>query len=264
VAWILLTNDDGIDAPGLPALARAIAGVAPVRVVVPDRERSWIGKAITRFDPLHVEEVERSGIPMYSVAGFPADCVQLGVHAMFDDAPDLVVSGVNIGFNHGTAYLLSSGTVGAALEASITGTDALAFSTGSSRPWREWRPWIESPAGLPEWERVAAVAAAITADVWAARPIRATLSVNIPEGADTTTERRITTLAEVGYDRLFTMMNDGTYVHDYRGGITEYGSMEGTDIRAAEEGVVSITPVGGAHTGRIDDAVREALNGTGG
>src|SRR4030042_4204964 len=152
--WILVTNDDGVDAPALPALARAIATLAPVRVVVPDRERSWVGKAITRFDPVTVEVVEREGIQMHAASGYPADCAQLGIHTLFSDPPVLVVSGVNVGYNHGSAYLQSSGTIGAALEAFNSGIDALAFSTQSiDRPWREWRPWAMGPDSTPMWER---------------------------------------------------------------------------------------------------------------
>ena len=88
----LLTNDDGIDAPALVPLARALAELGQVSVVVPDRERSWVGKAITRFDPVSVEETSREGIVMHAVSGYPADAVQLGIHALGLPHPDLVVS----------------------------------------------------------------------------------------------------------------------------------------------------------------------------
>ena len=94
---ILLTNDDGIDAPALVPLARALAELGQVSVVVPDRERSWVGKAITRFDPVSVEETSREGIVMHAVSGYPADAVQLGIHALGLPHPDLVVSGIKLG-----------------------------------------------------------------------------------------------------------------------------------------------------------------------
>lgn len=257
--WILLTNDDGVDAPGLPALGRALARVAEVRVVVPDRERSWVGKAISRFEPVRVAPTVRGGVAMYAATGYPADCSQLGIHAMFDTPPDLVVSGINIGYNHGTAYLQSSGTVGAALEASIAGVDAVALSTGSRRPWREWRPWVHTAEAAEMWERLAEVAADIAGIMLRRGPSGAVLSVNLPDHADVATARRITTVAHVGYERLFSPAGDGVYTHDFGGGIDVRASLEGTDVEAAAHGVVSITPIGGVDAAPLPGDLRAAL-----
>ncbi len=260
VDWILVTNDDGVDAPGLPALARAIGTLGPVRVVAPDRERSWVGKAITRFEPVRVEVVQRDGVEMRAVSGYPADCAQLGIHTLFDEPPRLVVSGVNVGFNHGSAYLQSSGTIGAALEASIGGVDAIAFSTQSlERPWREWRPWAISLESAEMWERVARVAAAISAPVLAAAPQGVLISVNLPDTAEPDTPRRLTTVASVGYDRLFSPAEDGTFVHDYRGYLNHFSSLAGTDVQAAVEGLVSITALHPAHSVDLPESLRRAL-----
>ena len=128
---ILVTNDDGIDSPALVPLLRALSDVRPVRAVVPDRERSWIGKAITGFDEIRVSKIERGGFEIHVAGGFPADCTQLGVHSLFGEKPDMVVSGVNIGLNNGLAFFLSSGTVGAAAEGWIAGIPAIAFSTSA-------------------------------------------------------------------------------------------------------------------------------------
>jgi 5'/3'-nucleotidase SurE len=258
--WILVTNDDGVDALSLPPLARALARLAPVRVVAPDQERSWVSKAITRFEPVRVEVVQRDGVEMHAVSGYPADCAQLGIHTLFDEPPRLVVSGINIGFNHGSAYLQSSGTIGAALEASISSIDALAFSTQSiTRPWRDWRPWAMSPASAPMWERAAEVAAAIAGPVLAAAPQRVLISVNFPDTADSSTPRRFTTVASVGYDRLFSPAGDGTFVHDYRGYLNHFASLAGTDVQAAAEGLVSITSLSPAHSVDLPEALRRAL-----
>jgi 5'-nucleotidase len=261
MSWILLTNDDGIDAPGLPALARALEAIAPVRVVVPDRERSWVGKAISRFDPVRVRVTERDGVTIHAATGYPADCAQLGVHALFEDPPGLVVSGINIGYNHGSAYLQSSGTVGAAIEASIAGVDAIAFSTGSARPWAQWRPWVHSPEALAMWERLASLAARLTAPVWRSRPTGVVLTVNMPDTADRATERRITSIAHVGYERLFSASGPGEYVHDFGGGTYHRRSLEGTDVQAAADGAVSITSIGLIDTESLPEGLREALIG---
>jgi len=260
VDWILVTNDDGVEAPSLPALARAIAALGPVRVVAPDGERSWVGKAITRFAPVRVTAVERGGIEMHAVSGYPADCVQLGIHALFDTPPRLVVSGINAGYNHGSAYIQSSGTVGAALEAGISGVDALALSTQSrTRAWTEWRAWSLRPESAPMWERLSLVAAALAGPVLAAAPQGLVLNVNLPDDADNSTPRRLTRVADVGYDRLFTRVADGEYRHDYRGHLNHFSPPEGTDVQASREGCIAITPLRATHTADLPKGLRLAL-----
>lgn len=74
---ILLTNDDGVDSPALVPLANALGRMGRVRVVVPDRERSWVGKAITRFEPVHVDQVDRQGVRIVTTSGYPADATQI-------------------------------------------------------------------------------------------------------------------------------------------------------------------------------------------
>jgi 5'-nucleotidase len=260
VDWILVTNDDGVDAPALPELARAIATLAPVRVVAPDRERSWVGKAITRYEPVRVEVVERHGVEMHAVSGYPADCAQLGIHALFDEPPRLVVSGINAGFNHGSAYIQSSGTVGAALEASISGVDALALSAQSlSHPWTEWRLWSLRPESTPMWERLAGIAAYIAAPIFAAAPQGVVINVNMPDDADLSTPRRLTAVADVGYDRLFRKASEGVFVHDYRGYLNHFSSLAGTDVQASTEGVVAMTALRATHTAEMPEVLRLAL-----
>jgi 5'-nucleotidase len=248
MTWILITNDDGIDAQALVPMARAMGEVAPVRVVVPDTERSWVGKAITRYAEVGVEAVMKEGIEMHSCTGFPADCVQLGVTQLFDGPPSLVVSGINLGYNHGLAYIQSSGTVGAALEAHLLGVDAMAMSAGSDGDFATWRAWALGDESRPMWERLAAVAANLAAGMLEAGPTGAVVSVNLPDTADVGTARRFTTVAETGYDGLFREKAPGRYAHEYRGTLAHRASLEGTDIAAAADGLVSITPVRGIGT----------------
>ena len=245
--WVLLTNDDGVDAPGLVPFAAALADVAPTRIVVPDRERSWVGKAITRLEPVRVSMLQRHGFQVHAVSGYPADCVQLGVHTVFDAPPLLVVSGINIGYNHGSAFLQSSGTVGAALEASIAGVAAIAFSTGSTQPWGPWKAWVESPASRSTWERLAGIAANMTAALLTHPDPELLLSINLPDDADMATERRLTSIAAIGYDRLFREDSPGVFVHDFGGGVRYRDTLAGTDIEAALDGAISITPLRSAH-----------------
>lgn len=259
---ILLTNDDGVEAPGLSSFATALAEIATVTVVVPDRERSWVSKAITRFDPVTVARTTLGNTEVFTCTGFPADCVQLGVHVLTERPPDLVVSGVNIGYNHGSAYLQSSGTAGAALEAAIAGVPAIAFSTGSHTvPWREWKQHILTPAALPVWERLAVVAAGIAAGMIGTAHPGDVLNVGIPDDATNDTPRRRTRVAESGYDRLFAEQSPGVYVHSYGGLVHDPSTIDGTDVGAAADGVISITSIRGAGDGRPNEALIARLVG---
>lgn len=245
MGWILLTNDDGVDSPALVPFARALAGLGEVRVVVPDRERSWVAKAITRHDPIRVDEVERDGVPMWAASGYPADAVQLGIHALFEEPPALVVSGINLGYNHGAGFLMSSGTVGATTEAWVSGVQGIAVSTGTVHDWAAWREMIWDPGSAPGWTRTAELAARVVGDLVEDRIGEHcdVVTVNLPFDPAGPPERRITRLARVGYDRLFRARGDGVYVHDFGGGFRHFESLEGTDVDAAHHDLVSITPI---------------------
>lgn len=125
---ILLTNDDGFNAPGLRALRTAIAGIAEVVMVAPETEQSAVGHAITLAQPLKVREVVEDGEFLgYAVNGTPADCVKLALTNLLAKPPQMVISGINLGGNMGTCVIYS-GTVSAATEAAIMGFPALAIS----------------------------------------------------------------------------------------------------------------------------------------
>lgn len=121
---IMVTNDDGIHAPGIRALATALAELGTVTVVAPDRERSATGHSLTLHSPLRVFEL-REG--WYAVDGTPTDCVNMGIHNLLTTPPDLVVSGINHGPNLGDDVTYS-GTVAAAMEANLMGIPAIAVS----------------------------------------------------------------------------------------------------------------------------------------
>lgn len=245
VRRILLTNDDGVDSPALVPFARALAVLGEIEVVVPDRERSWVGKAISRFDPVGVTETERDGVRIYICTGYPADAVQLGIHALFEHPPDLVVSGINLGYNHGAGFLMSSGTVGAAIEGWVSGIPAVAVSTGAMSNWKAWRATVEHPEQSGAWERLAAVVARLVADVEGTglASHADVVSINLPFDATDATPRRVTTVARVGYERLFGPGEEGSYSHAFAGGLVHFDALDGTDVDAATEGVVSVTPL---------------------
>lgn len=125
---VLLTNDDGIHAPGLWALQRSFSVRHAVTVVAPDRERSAVSHGITLHRPIRFENVRRDNhATAFAVNAKPADCVKLGLAELLDRPPDLVVSGINPGANVGI-NVNYSGTVAAAREATLAGIPALAVS----------------------------------------------------------------------------------------------------------------------------------------
>ncbi|WP_299127555.1 5'/3'-nucleotidase SurE [uncultured Winogradskyella sp.] len=125
---ILVTNDDGITAPGIRMLISIMRQIGDVIVVAPDSPQSGMGHAITVNATLHLENVNIDGKqPEYSCSGTPADCVKLAVREILDRKPDICVSGINHGSNS-SINVIYSGTMSAAIEAGIEGIPAVGFS----------------------------------------------------------------------------------------------------------------------------------------
>jgi 5'-nucleotidase len=127
---ILVSNDDGITAPGLGALVTAVRDLGDITVAAPDSPQSAMARSITLHKPLHVEHVRLegpAGLEGMAVSGRPADCVRLAVRNLMDGPPDLVLSGINAGANVGV-NIFYSGTVAAAAEGAMCGAPAVAFS----------------------------------------------------------------------------------------------------------------------------------------
>jgi len=125
---ILITNDDGITAPGIRALVEAVQDLAEIIVVAPDRPQSGMGHAITIGEPLRMNEVSIfDGVKAYQTSGTPADCVKLAKSIVLHRKPDLCISGINHGSN-ASINILYSGTMSAAMEAALEGIPAIGFS----------------------------------------------------------------------------------------------------------------------------------------
>ena len=125
---ILVTNDDGITAPGIKALTNAVKDLGKVVVVAPDKPQSGMGHAITIGHPLRLTSVEAFGdIEAYQCSGTPVDCVKLAVDKVLHRKPDICLSGINHGANH-SINVIYSGTMSAALEASIESIPSIGFS----------------------------------------------------------------------------------------------------------------------------------------
>lgn len=302
---VLVTNDDGVDSPALPPLARALASLGTVHVVAPDGERSWSGKHLSRLDRIPLATVERDGVEMLAVGGSPADSTQIGVHR--GPRPDLVVSGINLGHNHGTAFLMSSGTVGAAIEGGLTGHPSIALSTGIvGGDFMAWRRHAHSEAARGDWERVASIAAEIVGDIVVSGMLDHcdVVSVNLPWEVDEATARVVTGVARTGYGAVYALEDPNSAhagtaagpkaapsdrlpsdtvairapLHVNGGatdGATEYwvpsysglrfldDDLSGTDLAAAHDGHVAITPVLLPRGARVPAAVARRAGGAG-
>src|SRR4029079_15513445 len=126
---ILITNDDGYRSEGIRALARAFDALGAVTIVAPTEEASAIGHALTLRHPLRLEAIEPA---VFAVDGTPTDCVNVAISPVLKALPDLVVSGINKGYNLGDDVTYS-GTVSGALEAALLGVPAIAVSLRSTR-----------------------------------------------------------------------------------------------------------------------------------
>lgn len=130
----LISNDDGINASGILSAKKAVEDLCDTYVVAPEVQQSGIGHALTLYDPLRINQVElRDGSKGYSVNGTPTDAVTLGLFEIMDEKPDIMISGINTGFNIGKSELTTSGTLGAAIEAASFKIPTIAVSQSVSR-----------------------------------------------------------------------------------------------------------------------------------
>lgn len=130
----LISNDDGITASGILASKNAVEDLCETYVVAPETQQSGIGHALTLYDPLRVNEhTLKDGSKGYGVSGTPTDAVTLALFEIMDVKPDIMISGINTGFNIGKAELTTSGTLGAAIEAASFGIPTIAISQEVTR-----------------------------------------------------------------------------------------------------------------------------------
>jgi 5'-nucleotidase len=226
---ILITNDDGISAPGIVALADALRQVAEVVVAAPDRERSATSHSISLDRPLRVDELQPG---VFSIDGTPVDCVYLALLHLVPRRPTLCVSGINNGYNLGSDVFYS-GTVAGALEGALREVPAIALSLERRRP--------------PDFSHAAAFAGALVAEVLArgeqAIPAGALLNVNLPAGPIGGYE--VTRLGKRVYRDQVSVREDlRGRAYYWIGGPEEEGSdLPGSDCTAVRAGLASITPL---------------------
>ncbi|MGN6216143.1 MAG: 5'/3'-nucleotidase SurE [Solirubrobacterales bacterium] len=237
---ILLTNDDGISAPGLQSARRALAELddVVVDVIAPDSNRSATARSITTRSPLSVEEVEfEDGCVGYATDGTPVDCVRFAELGLVGGRPDLIVSGINHGANLGDD-ITYSGTVAAALEGIVLGIPAVAFSQQSSAGG------LGYVSGRFDFTVAAAFAAQLVLRLRQESMPEATLiNVNCPACEPTGIE--VTRLGKRIYnDKLKLVREDGDRRHyEIYGWEPGYEEIEGTDLYAVAQGRISVTPI---------------------
>jgi 5'-nucleotidase len=223
---ILVTNDDGVHAPGIRALADAVDGLGEIFVVAPDREASASAQSLTLKHPLRAEKVD-TGI--FAVDGTPADCVNLAIVKLLPRRPSLVVSGINRGGNMGDDVFYS-GTVGAAREATFFGVHAIAVSL-AARADLDYSPAARFARRLAKMVLERGL------------PERTLLNVNVPQGRPTGVA--ITVQGRRSHEGTILEGLDPRHRTYYwiEEGRDDWVSDELSDIFAVRSGLISVSPL---------------------
>lgn len=229
---ILLTNDDGVRAPGILALAQALRTLGEVTIVAPAENQSGKGHAITIADPIYVDQVTLAGqISAWSAVATPASCVKVALGALMTEKPDLVVSGINRGYNLG-AVVYVSGTAGAAREAALSGIPAIAASLN-----------VEGdPNYGPAAEMVRRVAEQVKARGLGPGVF---LNVNVPAGAlESLKGIQVSRQSlQTGKERFEEQKTPSGRRYFWSVWHEPTGDVEGTDVWAVEHGYVALVPL---------------------
>ena len=247
---ILISDDDGVRAPGILALALALRSVGEITVAAPAENQSGKGHSITIGEPMYVDRVTlQPGIDAYAITATPASCVKVAIGALMTVKPDLVVSGVNRGYNLGRVTYVS-GTVGAAREAALMGIPAIASSLAVEQS--DYAPAAEIVRQVVEVVRKNGLDPGVF------------LNVNVPAGAPgaikgiqltrqsalTGIERFEEQKTPTGRRFFWSVWNEPT------------GDAEGTDVWAVEHGYAAVTPLAaGEFDVKTYDAWKTKLGG---
>jgi len=238
---ILVTNDDGVHSPGIHALAAALRAVGDVTIVAPVSESSAIGHALTLARPLRLERVAALGDEVYSVDGTPTDCVNIALTMVLERKPDVVVSGINKGYNLGDDVTYS-GTVAGAMEAALLGIPGIAVS-------------LERTPDAFDFTAAARAATSITSTLLQhgrleqhahgqhGLPPRTFLNVNVPQRA--LNGFRATVQAKRNHVTKVTQSIDprGRPYYWIEEGDSEWEHDDRSDYHAVKTGWISVTPL---------------------
>lgn len=232
---ILLTNDDGIQAPGLQALFRSLHNLGEICIVAPDTERSAVGHAITLTAPIRVDPFQFPDAgtgTAFACNGTPADCVKLAVKSLLPRKPDLVVSGINPGANTGL-YVLYSGTVSAATEGMILGIPSVAVSLDT---------W-ENPDFKPAGDFARRIAEQVLKN---GLPRGTLLNVNVPALPTSRIQGvQLTRHGRAVYNETFHKRSDprGRTYYWMSGRKADINENPDCDSEALKAGFISVTPI---------------------
>jgi 5'-nucleotidase len=224
---ILVTNDDGVQSEGIKALAAALASLGDVTVVAPIQEASAIGHALTLRRPLRLETI---GPKVYAVDGTPTDCVNIAITHVLDAKPDLIVSGINKGWNLGDDVTYS-GTVSGALEGALLGIPSIAVSAQRVAGEIDFGPSARAAAQVAE------------AVLERGMPKSMLLNINLPAGP--TRGFRVTVQAKRNH---ITVVNEridprGQAYYWIEEGENTWEPHDRSDYQAVRDGYISVTPL---------------------
>lgn len=235
---ILISNDDGIQSPGILALAEMAREFGEVTVVAPHRERSTAGHSLTLHKPLRILE---QGPGMYAATGTPADCIYLGAHEIFKAKPDLILSGINAGANLGTDVHYS-GTVAAAREGALMNVKSYAFSLVTSP--HDPSKFTREPLRFEDAAQAARDVLRATLEI--DFPPRTLLNVNIPNVPYSEVGKM--RIARQGYRKYSSEVTKrfdprGRPYYWLGGMYVGFDADPNSDCQVLEESAVSVTPI---------------------
>jgi len=224
---ILVTNDDGYRSDGIKVLAEAFRSLGEVTIVAPTEEASAIGHALTLRHPLRLEAI---GDRVFAVDGTPTDCVNIAITQVFKGLPDLVVSGINKGWNLGDDVTYS-GTVPGALEGALLGVPAIAVSLKATRSTYDFSHAARAAASMGE------------AILRRPLPVRTFLNINVPKGQPK--GYRVTVQAKRNHVTSVAERHDpkGRPYYWIEEGQNEWEPHDRSDYQAVRDGYVSVTPL---------------------
>jgi 5'-nucleotidase len=224
---ILVTNDDGVHSEGIRALADALAHLGDVTVVAPIQEASAIGHALTLRRPLRIDAV---GPRVFAIDGTPTDCINIAITHVIKDKPELIVSGINKGWNLGDDVTYS-GTVSGALEGALLGIPSIAVSAQRVKDDTEFGPAAEAAA---------LIAAAV---LERGLPKFTLLNINVPRGRNN--GFKATVQAKRNHVTVVSERIDPRHKPYYwiEEGANEWEPHDRSDYQAVRDGYISVTPL---------------------
>ena len=237
---VLVTNDDGYISSGYLPLLQILSKTYHVIPVAPRVKKSWIGKAVTAYHDLEIQTITYEGFDIHTLNGTPADCVQIGCYHLLDSFPDYVISGINLGTNIGIARLLSSGTVGAAMEAALASIPSLAISLSIPPEIRTHHNWYHSES-YTFFRGPADITLKLSSMIFECPIDKQFFSLNIPFNATIETPIDVTIPFDASYGSLFEITEQRL---QHRVPPVQYQHMQkGTDIYTLYHDRVSLTPL---------------------